>query len=105
MQRRFISEHTSGVGVYLEVILGIPVRVKDNAGICCSQVDAESSSSRAQQEDKTIRVWSREAVDGCLPQVTTNSTIYTFIWISGHGARQPVTIIVKVELHTAVQVL
>lgn len=70
-------------GVYLQVVLGVPVWVEDNAGICCRQVDAQSSSSRTQQEDESIRVWSGKAVDGCLSQISTDSAIYSFIWISG----------------------
>lgn len=74
--------------MYLQVILRVPVRVKDDASVCCSQVDAESSSSRTQQEDKTVRVRSGEPVDGCLPQVASNSAVYTFIRISGHTVTQ-----------------
>lgn len=70
-------------GLYLQVVLRVPVGVKDDAGICCSQIDAKSSGSRAQQEDKAVRVWSGKPVDGGLPQVTTNSAVYTFIGISG----------------------
>lgn len=34
--------------LYLQIILRVPVRVKDDAGVCGSQVDAETTGSRAQ---------------------------------------------------------
>lgn len=71
------------LGSYLQVVLRVPVGVEDDAGICCRQVNAESSSSRTQQEDKTVRVWSREPVDGCLTEIATNSAIDSFIGIPG----------------------
>lgn len=39
---------------YLEIILRIPVGVKNYAGICCRQVDAKPSSSCTQKEDKAV---------------------------------------------------
>lgn len=74
-------------GSYLQVVLRVPVGVEDDAGVCRSQVDAESSGSCAQQEDKAVRVRSGEAVDGCLTQVTANSAIDAFVGISGQSGR------------------
>lgn len=73
--------------MYLQVVLRVPVRVEDDTGISCSQVDTESSGSRTQQKDEAVRVWSGEPVDGGLPQVTTNSAVYTFIRVSGQSGR------------------
>lgn len=41
----------------LEVILRVPVRVVDDDGIGSSQVNAQPSSTRTQQEHKAIRVF------------------------------------------------
>ena len=38
----------------LEVILGIPVGVINDDGVCRSEVDAKTTSSRAQQKHKPI---------------------------------------------------
>lgn len=69
---------------YLEIILRIPVGVKNDACICCRQVDAKPSGSCTQKEDKAVRVWSGETVNGGLSQVTTNPSVDTFIWVSGY---------------------
>ena len=41
----------------LQIVLRIPVRVKDDTGISRCQVDAKSSGSGAQEEDKAVRIW------------------------------------------------
>lgn len=51
---------------YLEIILRIPVRVKNDACIGCCQVDAKPSGSCTQKEDKAVRIWSGETVNGGL---------------------------------------
>lgn len=35
----------------------VPVRVKDDHSVCRLQVEAEASSSCAQEEDKVLRLW------------------------------------------------
>ena len=40
----------------LDVVLGIPVRVVDDDSVCSGEVDPQSPSTSAQQEDKPIRV-------------------------------------------------
>lgn len=37
---------------YLNVVVGVPVRVIDDDGICRSQIDAEASSSCREEESK-----------------------------------------------------
>lgn len=69
---------------YLEIILRIPVGVKNDARICCRQIDAKPPGSCTQKEDKAVRVWSGETVNGGLSQVTTNPSINTFIGVSGY---------------------
>lgn len=81
---KIANETSATLALYLQVVLRVPVGIKDDAGVCGRQVDAETAGSRAQQEDESVRVWSGEAVDGSLPKVATNSAVYTFIGISGH---------------------
>lgn len=66
---------------YLQVVLWVPVRVKDNAGVCCCEVDSQATSSCAQEENEAVRVGLTEAVDGGLPQVPTNTAIYPLIQV------------------------
>lgn len=39
---------------YLQVILGVPVRVKYNTGVSSSEVNTQATSAGTQQEDKTV---------------------------------------------------
>lgn len=66
---------------YLQVVLWVPVRVKDDAGVCCCEVDSQASSSCAQEENETVWVRLAEAVDGGLPQVPTNTSINPLIQV------------------------
>lgn len=67
---------------YLEVVLGVPVRVEDDAGVSSCQVDAQPTCPCAQQEDKAIRVGLAEAVDGSLAQVPTHPPIDALVGVS-----------------------
>ena len=66
---------------YLQVILRVPVRVKDDAGVCGCEVDPQATSSRTQEENESFRFGLTEAVDGRLPQVPTNTSIYPLIQV------------------------
>lgn len=66
---------------YLQVVLRVPVRVKDDAGVCGCEVDPQAASSRAQEENEAFRFGLTEAVDGCLPQVPANAAIYPLIQV------------------------
>lgn len=68
--------------LYLQVILRVPVRVKYDTSVSSSQVDAQTTGSGTQQEDKTIRVRLAEAIDGGLSQVPTHSAVNSFIKVS-----------------------
>lgn len=39
---------------YLQVVLGVPVGVKDDAGVCSCEVDSQSTSSCTQKENKAV---------------------------------------------------
>lgn len=52
---------------YLQVVLGVPVGIKDDAGVCSCEVDSQATSSCAQKENKAVWVGLTEAVDGSLP--------------------------------------
>lgn len=75
--------------MYLKVILGVPIGVKNDAGVRGCQVDPQASCSRAEQEDKAVRVGLAEAVNGCLPQVSSHSTVNPLVqipaWEAGKG--------------------
>lgn len=66
---------------HLQVILRVPVRVKDNAGVRRREVDSQAAGSRAQKEHEAVRVGLAEAVDGRLPQVPTNPTVYPLVQV------------------------
>ena len=51
-----------GEMVYLEIVLGIPVRVEDDYCVCCSEIDSETSSSSTEKEDEAVRIWKMERV-------------------------------------------
>lgn len=73
--------------LYLQVILRVPVRVEDDAGVCSCEVDPQASSSRTQEENKAVRVGLTEAVDGGLSQVPTHTSIYSFIQVPATQSR------------------
>jgi len=52
------------LGVYLNVVMRIPVWVVDNDGVSCSEVDTETTSTRWQQETE------RRRPDRCIIQFT-----------------------------------
>lgn len=70
------------VCVYLQVILRVPVRVKDDAGIGSSEVNAQASCSRAQQEDKAVRVGLTETVYRSLAKVSAYAPVDPLVEVS-----------------------
>lgn len=66
---------------YLQVVLWVPVRVKDDTGVCSCEVDPQATSSGAQEENEAFRVRLTKAVDSCLPQVPTHTSIYPLIQV------------------------
>lgn len=72
------------VPTYLEVILRIPVRVKDDAGISSSEINAQTSCPCAQEEHKPIGIRFGESVNGCLAEVASDSAINPLIWVPGN---------------------
>jgi len=75
------------VCVYLQVVLGVPVRVKDDAGVCGGQVDAEPPRPSAQQEHEAVRVRPGEPVDGRLPHVAAHAPVDALVRVPGEGPR------------------
>lgn len=70
---------------HLQVILWVPVRVKDDAGVCCCKVDPQATSSGTQKENETLRVGLTKAVDSCLPKVSTHASIYPLVQVPENG--------------------
>lgn len=66
---------------YLQVVLGVPVGVKDDTGVCSCEVDSQATSSCTQKENKAVWVGLTEAVDGSLPQIPTYTSIYPLIQV------------------------
>lgn len=79
------------MSLYLQVILRVPVRVKDNTSISSSEVNTQATSSGAQQEDKAVRIRLAEAIDGSLPQIPTNSAINSLVQVSLEGKHTTTT--------------
>lgn len=70
-----------GPACYLEVVLWVPVRIKDDASVSSGKVDAQPTCPRAQEKDEAIRVGLAEAVDGSLAQVPTHPPINALIGV------------------------
>lgn len=66
-------------GIYLQVILRIPVRIKNYTRICCSQVNAQTTGSGAQKEDKAVGIRFAEPVNCSLSEIPSDSPIDSFI--------------------------
>ncbi len=73
------------VCVYLQVVLRIPVRVKDDTGVGSCEVNTKSACSSTQQEDESIGVWFTETVYCCLTEVPTYTAVYPLIEVSEKG--------------------
>ena len=67
---------------YLYIILGIPVGVVDDNSVGSCEVDAQPTSSSAQQKHKPIGIRLRETIDGCLSQRTPYPSIDTLIQVT-----------------------
>ena len=72
-----------GGSPYLQVVLRVPVRVEDDAGVGGGEVDAQATGPRTQQEDEAVRVGLTEAVDGRLPEVTPHPAVDPLVQVSG----------------------
>lgn len=66
---------------HLQVILGVPVGVEDDAGVGSCEVDAQPTCPCAQEKHKAIRVGLAEAVDGSLAQVATHAPVDALIGV------------------------
>lgn len=67
---------------HLQIILGVPVRVEDDAGICSRQVDSQTSCSGAQQKNEAVGVGFAEPVNGSLSQISSDTAINAFICVA-----------------------
>lgn len=72
---------------YLQVVLWVPVRIEDDAGVGSSQVDAQPACPCAQEKDKAIRVGLAEAVDGSLAQVPAHPPVDALIGVPAQEGR------------------
>lgn len=66
---------------YLQVVLWVPVRVKDDAGVGCCKVDPKATSSGTQKENEAFRFGLTKSVNSCLPQVPPHTSIYPLIQV------------------------
>lgn len=73
------------LSAHLQVVLGVPVRVEDDAGVCRRQVDPQPTGSGAQQENEAVRVGLAEPVDGRLPQVPSHTTVNALVRVAGEN--------------------
>ena len=69
--------------LYLQIVLWVPIGIIDDNGVSSSQIDTQASGSRTQQEDESIGLGFREAVDGRLTQVACDATVDALVWIAG----------------------
>lgn len=60
-------------GLSLQVILGVPVRVEDDHGVCRGQVDTQTACTRRQQETEVLQ--EEEGEEG----ITLHALHYTFM--------------------------
>lgn len=65
----------------LQVVLGVPVRVEDDACVGGCEVDAQPSGPGTQQEDEAVRVRLAEAVNGGLAQVPPHATVNALVGV------------------------
>lgn len=70
---------------YLQVVLWVPVRIKDDAGVGSSEVDAQPARPRAQEKDEAVGVRLAEAVDGSLAQVPAHPPVDALIGVPAPG--------------------
>lgn len=50
----------------LQIVLWVPVGVEDDAGVCCCEVYAETTSAGTQEEHKAVGVRLTKAIDSSL---------------------------------------
>ena len=63
----------------LKVILWVPVWIKDNDSIGGGEVDSKTTGTGAEQEDESVRLWTREPVDCFLTNVPSDTAIYSLV--------------------------
>lgn len=70
-----VSLAVKGTNHGLKIYLRIPVGVIQDHHVCCSQVDAQPSSSGAQHEDELTAVGLVERIDGNLQTYKNSRTM------------------------------
>jgi hypothetical protein len=60
---------------YLEVVLWVPVAVKDDDGVGGGEIDAEAARPRRQQEAEVLRAGRVEVIDSVLAQLALYSAV------------------------------
>lgn len=75
----FLLTNTMATSLGLEIVLGIPVTVINDDSISSRQIDTQTTSFSAKQENETIRIWFAITIDCSLSHVTTNTTIKSFV--------------------------
>lgn len=66
----------------LEVVLRIPIGVKNYYGVRSSQVDPQTAGTSAQQKDKSLWLLLGKAVNSRLAEISTNISINSLKWIA-----------------------
>ena len=75
MDYLFLLSDTMSPGLRLKIVLRVPVRVEDDDGVGCGEVDAQTSGSRRQQETEVFRVGRVEVVHGLLAEFTLDGAV------------------------------
>lgn len=68
----------------LQVILWVPVVVKDDDRVGRRQVDAHTSSTRREHKDERVRCWVGEAVNACLAVAAADAAIDALMAVAAH---------------------
>mmetsp|Transcript_27083 Transcript_27083/g.59561 ORF Transcript_27083/g.59561 Transcript_27083/m.59561 type:complete len:286 (+) Transcript_27083:2321-3178(+) len=68
----------------LQILLGIPIRIVQDANVCRLEIDSEPSGTSRQNETKLFAVWCIEGVDGLLSIFVCSVSIDPTIFVSSH---------------------
>ncbi len=63
------------MSLYLEVVLRVPVAVKNDDGVGGGEIDAQAARPRRQQEAKVLRAGRVEVIDRVLAQLALYSAV------------------------------
>jgi hypothetical protein len=69
----------------LQVVLRVPVRVEDDDGVGCGQVDAQPARPRGQQEGKVAGVWRVEVLHGLVAQLGGRGAVEALVLVAAQA--------------------